>query len=136
MTRSKTIAVQAVLFVIQQDSRISLTDIASHIGISKRNLINHIAKAMKISLTDFKRAYRMQLAAKIIQYSPQNTTITEICRELKFQHTTTFSKYFKKELGISPRAYQLQYGNTKKLPENTNLSDELIKHLCKKYFRH
>jgi transcriptional regulator GlxA family with amidase domain len=89
------------------EEKISLSDIARHVGysvpgfnviFSQKNLITPIA---------YYNQLRIQRACSYLQFS--DLKIKEIAFRLKFYDQFHFSKIFRQEIGISPREYRQQH---------------------------
>ncbi len=123
----------AVLFMVQQEGPVSFQDIANHTGLTKRTICTYTKRVLTISLTRFRKKYRIKLAALIIESSSKNTKLSQINPMVGIKNPIVFARYFKQEFGISPRTYQKRFGGTKSLPVKGSLSDQVLKTLIQEH---
>lgn len=90
---------------------------ADMLGTSPQSLTNIIKRHTGCSTVDWIKTYVIN-EAKILLRST-NKTIQEISYELNFSTQTFFSKYFKREVGISPTEYRLFKDSPSELISNT-----------------
>lgn len=128
-------AIRAVLHVVKNSGPVFLQNTAEHLGIPKRTLVFYLSRSLKISLTEFKQKHKILVAARLIESLPKTVHISEIAKTVGIPYQTTFARYFKKEFGITPRQYQIDHGDSKKLFNNINVSDMILRQMIRKYIR-
>ena len=88
------------------DKKISITDICNHLSLSPSRL-SHIFKAETgTSILQFIIKKRLILAKELLR---KGMGINEISEKCGFQDYTSFFRSFKKEYGITPRSYAIEY---------------------------
>jgi AraC-like DNA-binding protein len=92
---------------------LSLSELSSLLQISPGYLARCFKKAKGISIGEFVRQQRIKKAAELLKNNKDS--ILGIAVELGFTDQSHFTKLFKKEMGVTPRQYQLLMGhnNTK-----------------------
>lgn len=103
------------LKLIEEDSdyHLQVRDYAEKLGIT----ISHLSKSVKdvtgINAGSFLRNQSITEAKRKLIYS--ELTITEIAAHLQFSDPSYFSRFFKREAGLTPKAFREQY--TTKYPK-------------------
>ena len=94
-------------YVIQNlnDETPKINDVAIDMAISPRSLQNHLKKEK----TSFQKILITAKKDFAINYlKSHDHTISEIAFSIGFSNTSSFSKFFKKETGLSPNQYRLK----------------------------
>lgn len=89
-------------------SKISVQNIAEELGINPNYLSELFHKCENISLTDFIRQEKINLAKNLLIYSKYS--YTEIASYLGFSSQSHFGKQFKQLTELTPRQYRQLYG--------------------------
>ena len=82
---------------------ISRSDIAAYIGMSERHLTRCFHREVGITPITYLNRYRVQQAKTLLDNG--NKGITEIALEVGFSSHSYFSRVFREQVGVSPRAY-------------------------------
>ncbi len=85
-------------------SNIKITELASYIGIDRSYLTSIFKTVMKLSPQEYLMQYRAEQAKNLLKNS--NMKISEIAEAVGYYDQLTFSKMFKKLVGISPSEYR------------------------------
>ena len=85
-------------------SNIKVNDLASYIGIDRSYLTNIFKKVTTLSPQEYLMNYRMEQAKNMLSGSEMK--IGEIAEKVGYHDQLTFSKMFKKFVGISPTEYR------------------------------
>lgn len=100
--------------------KISIKDIAKQLFISQTKLIEVFKNNYHATPYQYFTNKRLSIAASLLLSS--NYSINEIAEMLNYADTASFSNAFKKNMGMSPKAYRTT--NTNKLTHITNFIDE------------
>lgn len=87
--------------------KISLADVAQNIGIEKTYLARLFSASEGITVGQYIRREKIQLAKNMLSYSDRS--ITEIAYYLGFDSHSYFGKLFLAETGLTPNQYRLQH---------------------------
>jgi YesN/AraC family two-component response regulator len=90
--------------------RITIEDIADHIGKSVSYISRIFKSEMDISVSDYIRKAKIDKAKNMLRYS--QVSLVEISSYLSFSSQSHFIKLFKEETGMTPRKYRSQYYGT------------------------
>jgi signal transduction histidine kinase/DNA-binding response OmpR family regulator len=85
------------------DPELSVESFSRMIGMSRVSLYNKLKSLTSYSVQEFIFAIRLKRAAQLLKES--GMTVTEIAYSVGFKDPSHFSKLFKKQYGISPKAY-------------------------------
>lgn len=88
--------------------KISLSEVASYVGISVTGLTEHFKAATSITPIKYLIMMRIKKAESLLCSS--KVTLSQIASECGYENAFYLSKSFKKEKGISPKEYRLKYG--------------------------
>ena len=88
------------------DSKILLSDIANHIGLSESRLSHLFKEYLGISVLQYIINKRLTIARDMLKIG---TSLNDVCSKCGFQDYSSFIRTFKKKFNISPKAYQKQY---------------------------
>ena len=87
---------------------ISVPDIAKELNLNANYLLGLFHQCEKISLTDFIRREKMNLAKNLLAYSRYSSS--EIATYLGFSSQSHMGKIFKEYTGMTPYQYRRVYG--------------------------
>jgi YesN/AraC family two-component response regulator len=82
---------------------ISRSDVAAHVGLSERHLTRCFHQEVGITPITYLNRYRVKQAKAMLDIGEKG--ITEIALEVGFSSHSYFSRVFREQVGISPRAY-------------------------------
>ncbi len=82
---------------------ISRRDVAAHVGLSERHLTRCFHQETGLTPITYLNRFRVQQAKELMQLG--KTSITEIALEVGFSNSGYFTKVFRDETGLSPRAF-------------------------------
>jgi len=85
------------------DSELTVESFSKMIGMSRVSLYNKLKALTSYSVQEFIFAIRLKRAAQLLKES--GMTVTEIAYNVGFKDPSHFSKLFKKQYGVSPKAY-------------------------------
>ncbi len=81
---------------------ISLSKIAERFEVSERWLQRHFKEELQTSFSDYLRDLRLQRAYDLITTAEDKVSIRDICLEVGYNSSQTFSSNFRKRYHISP----------------------------------
>jgi AraC-like DNA-binding protein len=84
----------------------TLDTLASHAGLSRTSLAERFRKSMGNTPLNYLRIVRMQKAMAALGGSQRS--LEQIAQEVGYQDAFSFSKVFKRTVGIAPRAFRQQ----------------------------
>lgn len=87
--------------------QISVTELAKAQKISDRYLYNLFIKYLGISPKQYLTGVRIENAKALL--SSSDSSVSEVAASVGFSDVLTFSRFFKKATGASPRAYKSQF---------------------------
>ena len=96
-------------------SDISIDSLSKMFGCSRSTLIHSFKKDYGISVMNYLRKRRLEEI--LFWLSVSNRSVTELANEHGFDTMSYFFKYFKKEVGMTPKEYRL-YIKNEKLKQN------------------
>lgn len=85
------------------DSEFTVESYSKLIGMSRVSLYNKLKSLTGYSVQEFIFVIRLKRAAQLLKES--GMTVTEVAYSVGFKDPSHFSKLFKKQFGISPKAY-------------------------------
>ena len=88
------------------NEKIYMEDVAKLCLLSESQMRRLFREELGMSPIDFKNAKRIENARELLNYS--HMTISEVANSLGFENTYSFSSFFKKSEGVSPREYRRQ----------------------------
>ena len=95
----------AVTYIQTNYSRkISVSEIAAYLGLNRSYFGVIFKELMKMSPQDYIIYMRMDKAKKLL--SDKSMNIGDVSRSVGYEDPLTFSKLFKKNVGVSPNAYR------------------------------
>ena len=83
---------------------VSLKDVACHISLSERHLTRCFRREMGITLMNYLSRYRVRQAKALLEAGDKN--ITNVAMAVGFSDSHYFGRVFRREVGVSPGAYQ------------------------------
>ena len=84
----------------------TLEALASHAGLSRTSLAERFRKTMGNTPLNYLRTVRIQKAMGVLSASERS--LEQIAQEVGYQDAFSFSKVFKRTVGIAPRAFRQQ----------------------------
>jgi two-component system, response regulator YesN len=105
-SRQPDMAIQKVAVLIQQRywSHLTLTYLASEVGMSKHRLSRRFNEVMGISLRSYLFGVRLERAKELL--AAKQSSVTEVALAVGFGDLPHFDKFFKRCTGVSPSAYR------------------------------
>ncbi|MFP4052362.1 MAG: AraC family transcriptional regulator [Phycisphaerae bacterium] len=85
-------------------ARVSVSDVAGHVGYSISHVSALFRKYNEMPLKTFLDIRRSKVASRLLEYS--DLTITEIAETLDFPDVFSFSRFFRRVVGASPRQFR------------------------------
>ena len=85
-------------------ARVSVSDVAGHVGYSVSHVSALFRKYNEMPLKTFLDIRRSKVASRLLEYS--DLTITEIAETLDFPDVFSFSRFFRRVVGASPRQFR------------------------------
>ena len=89
------------------NERITVSDVAQHIGRSQSYLNVHFRNETGITVSNYIMQCKLEEAARLLEFSEQ--TLAEISCYLNFSSQSYFQNLFKREYGITPMQYRKNY---------------------------
>ena len=86
------------------DEPLSLGDIASYIGMSEQHLIRTFRKESGVTPIEYLKRYRIRQAKQLL--AAGSLSITKVAMAVGFSDSSYFARVFRREVGMSPSAYQ------------------------------
>lgn len=84
----------------------TLGQLASHAGLSRTSLAERFRKTMGNTPLNYLRTVRMQKAMSVLSESARS--LEQIAQEVGYQDAFSFSKVFKRTVGVAPRDFRRQ----------------------------
>lgn len=85
-------------------SNIKINDLASYIGIDRSYLTNIFKSVTKMSPQEYLMNYRMEQAKNMLKNTDMK--VSDVAETVGYHDPLTFSKMFKKSVGMSPSEYR------------------------------
>ena len=102
---------KALLYIHKNyPQKITLTDIAQHVGLCNEYISRLFLKEMGINLFQYISKVRMIKAGEILQNSP-SVRIKKVSSDVGFDNPYFFSSKFKEFYGVSPNQYRNTFGS-------------------------
>ena len=83
---------------------ISRKDMAAYAGVSVRHLTRCFRQEVGVSSTTYLNRYRVKQAKQLLRRGDKN--VTQVAGAVGFSDSGYFARVFRRETGVSPRAYQ------------------------------
>lgn len=90
------------------EQKISITQVASYVGVSVTGLTEHFKKATGFTPIKYLILMRIKKAESLL--CSTKATLSQIATVCGYENAFYLSKTFKKEKGISPKEYRLKHG--------------------------
>ena len=103
-TRNKFTCIRTGIELLEQDSDLSISEIAHNCGVSECYFRRLFQEYSGESPMNFRQRHRIEKAKQLL-VSDEQFSIGEIAQELNFADIYHFSKTFKKYCGVSPSEY-------------------------------
>lgn len=86
---------------------LSLREVSSAIGSNMKYLSLYLNKMLGLSFYEYVNKYRVEYACKLIHsmYESGRVNMTEIARQSGFNSLSSFNRYFKREVGVTPKEF-------------------------------
>jgi signal transduction histidine kinase/AraC-like DNA-binding protein len=84
--------------------QVSLKDLAAYVGLSEQHLIRSFQKEIGVTPIDYLKRYRIERAKALLEEGSRS--VTEVAFEVGFCTSSYFARVFRREVGVSPSAYQ------------------------------
>jgi len=88
----------------QNGRRVTINELAEKFSYSRSHLSKIFKQEYGMSLKSYIDTLRLEKAKEMLAYSER--TISEIAHELDFKDIYTFSRFFKRNTGLSPKHYR------------------------------
>jgi YesN/AraC family two-component response regulator len=108
-----TKTIREIKSIIEQNpqNELSLEQLAKEHYFSTYYLAHSFKKLTGYGIKQYILLCRISLARELLQNSA--VSISDICVQIGFGNMSNFSRYFKKEIGISPSEYRAKYQKTR-----------------------
>lgn len=97
------------------ENNLSLQELSSFANVHPNYLCAAFKKEVGITLMEYINEHRIIAIKQYMNHA--NFKISEICYTFNFNHTTYFSRYFKKHTGLTPSEYRRQCSSTNSFVE-------------------
>ena len=86
---------------------LSLREVSSAIGSNMKYLSLYLNNMLGLSFYEYVNKYRVEYACKLIHsmYESGRVNMTEIARQSGFNSLSSFNRYFKREVGVTPKEF-------------------------------
>ncbi len=88
------------------DQKITLSDLARHVGLGEKECIRSFKTALNQTPIDYLMNYRIERARLLLTETEES--ILNIALETGFQSSAYFGKIFKRKTGMTPKEYRLR----------------------------
>ncbi len=102
--KSESSLFQEVMTYVQENlhKAISITKLSERFAVSPRWLQRHFNDELQMRFSDYLRNIRLAKAYDLLTNPASDLTIREVCLEVGYNSSQTFSANFKKQYGITP----------------------------------
>jgi two-component system response regulator YesN len=106
LTAHACLAIQRVTGLIQQRywDRLSLSELARQVGMSKHRLSHRFHEVLGVTFRDYLLKVRLERAKVLL--AAGHRSITEVAQDVGFSDLPRFDKMFKRYTGFTPSAYR------------------------------
>ena len=108
-TELRTLYQMVRYFQNHYQANVRIQDVADELGYSKYYLSHSFQKATGRSIQDYLLDYRMNIAKRYLESGEYK--IGEVAKILGYKSHQAFTRAFKKQVGLSPTAYQQKKSN-------------------------
>lgn len=108
ITRDKYACIRPGIQMLEQDSDLSLSEIAAKCGVSDCYFRRLFRQYSGESPMDFRQRLRIERAKQLL-LSDEQYTVSEVAQELGFSDVYHFSKTFKNYCGVSPKKFMQSF---------------------------
>lgn len=93
------------------DPTLAVRDVALAMGTNVTYLSIYLNRTLGVTFYDFVNRYRVEEACRIIESMSDigRINMTDVAQQSGFNSVSTFNRYFKKVMGLTPKAYYLQH---------------------------
>jgi len=103
--RMSKLVAKAQAFIERNSSRrLSLSEVADHVGLSPSYFRHRFREIAGVSFTEFQRKTKVRQACELL-LDPE-PTVTEVAVSLGYDSPSKFAKLFRQHVGVSPREYR------------------------------
>lgn len=103
-SETQRIALKAMAYIhANYAEQISRSDLAAHVGLSERHLNRCFHQEVGMAPITYLNRYRVKRAKALLDAGDKG--ITKIAVEVGFSSSSYFTRVFREEVGVSPRAY-------------------------------
>jgi signal transduction histidine kinase/DNA-binding LacI/PurR family transcriptional regulator/CheY-like chemotaxis protein len=101
---AQRVALKAMAYIhTNYNESISRGDVASYVGLSERHLTRCFHQAVGITPITYLNRYRVKQAKAMLDVGDRG--ITEVAMDVGFSSSSYFTRVFREQVGVSPRAY-------------------------------
>jgi transcriptional regulator GlxA family with amidase domain len=93
---------------IRDGQDVSLASMAATAGLERRTFLRRFVSATGMTPIEYCRAVRIARARELLEFG--NTPQKEIARSLGYKDAASFSRIFRKVMGVAPGAYRKKFG--------------------------
>ena len=115
ITRDKYACIRPGIQMLEQDSDLSLSEIAAKCGVSDCYFRRLFRQYSGESPMDFRQRLRIERAKQLL-LSDEQYTVSEVAQELGFSDVYHFSKTFKSYCGVSPKKFMQSFISQQNTP--------------------
>ena len=108
---------QKVMLEQVNENRLSLSDLAAEVGMSKFHFLRAFKQRMGMTPIQYLNRIRLEMAKTELQAS--HTTVTDVAFGLGFENLSTFYALFKREAAGEPRQFKTTIAPTARIETNT-----------------
>ncbi len=106
---SQTVRAAMAYIHAHYDQPLTRTELAAQVALTERYLTHCFHQELGITPIEYLNRYRIQRAKTLLEQG--SLSITEVAMAVGYSDSSYFSRVFRQEMGVSPRAYQ-QGGRT------------------------
>jgi AraC-like DNA-binding protein len=103
-SESQRVALKAMAYIHAfYTEPITRSDVAAHVGLSERHLTRCFHQEVGLTPITYLNRYRVKQAKALLDIGKKG--IAEVAVEVGFSNNSYFTRVFRDEVGVSPRAY-------------------------------